>query len=363
MQTRALTDNAYQAVVDLTDAGAAVALATVLRHTGSTPQEAGTKAIIDSAGSLWGTIGGGPVEARTVELAVEAIRSMRPVVFDFEFAGTNAGAGPPICGGNMRILIDPTVAAHRAVYAAAADACRKRERGALVTTVRSTAPPQVSVQWYSAEQVPADAAFPGAQAIQSALSRGTPTHVIQDPSQAKAAAEALVEPVLPQPRLLIVGGGHVGQALALQAGLVGFQIVIIEDRPEFAQPELFPSGAAIRCGDAVATLGQYETDRDTYIVLVTRGHEHDADALAACIRKPTAYIGMIGSRRKVAMIRETFLNSGLAGEAEFDRVHAPIGLDIGAQTVPEIATSIVAELVAVRRTGGSPLSLARSKPR
>jgi xanthine dehydrogenase accessory factor len=362
METHRLTGDTSQTIIDFIDRGTAFALATVLKDTGSTPQKAGAKTIVDSAGSIWGTIGGGAVEARTIELAVEAIRSMQPVVFDFEFAGTSAEDGPPICGGSMRVVIDPAVARDRTAYAAAAEAHRRRERGALVTTVRPTAPPQVSVRWFSADKVPADAAFPGARAINSALARETPAHFVEDPPQGGVAVEALVEPVVPMPQLFIVGGGHVGQALAVQAGLVGFQIAVIEDRPEFTQPDLFPRGVTTHCGDIVDVLNGLTIDRDTYIVLVTRGHQHDADALAACIRKPATYIGMIGSRRKVAMVREAFTSSGLATGAEFDRVHAPIGLDIGAQTVPEIATSIVAELVAVRRTGGSPQSCRRSKP-
>ena len=360
METAHPIGDMHQAVVGCIDSGAAVVLATVLKDAGSTPRKAGAKAIIDSAGAIHGTIGGGAVEARAIELAVKAIGPMQPVVFDFEFSGTSANDGPPICGGSMRILIDPGVAEHRTVYAAVADARRRRQRCALVTTVRTTTPPQVSVRQFAVDSVPTDAAFPGAQAICSVLARGMPEHFLEHLPRASEAVEALVEPVLPMPQLLIVGGGHIGAALAIQAGLVGFQIVMIEDRPEFARPELFPSGATIQCGAVVDALNGLPIDRDTYIVLVSRGHQHDADALAACIRKPAAYIGMIGSRRKVALIREAFITSGRASAEEFDRVHAPIGLDIGAATVPEIAASIVAELVAVRRTGGSPHSCRRS---
>jgi xanthine dehydrogenase accessory factor len=363
MQTHPLDRNVHQAVVDFIDGGAGFALATVLKHAGSTPQVTGVKAVIDSAGSIWGTIGGGVVEAHTIELAAQALRTMQPTAFDFEFGGTRVDAGPPICGGSMRVLIDPTVAVHRGAYAAAADAYRRRERGVLIATIVSKDPLQVRVHWLSAADVPSEAGFPSHSAVQAALAQDLPTYFVEDQPQADATVEVLVEPVVPAPRLVVFGGGHVGQALALQAGLVGFEIVIIEDRAEYAQPELFPSGAIIQHGDMVATLNQLMTDRDTYIVLVSRGHEHDADALAVCIRKPTAYLGMIGSRRKVALVREAFINSGLASEEEFDRVHAPVGLDIGALTVPEIATSIVAELVAVRRTGGSHQSLRRSGPK
>jgi xanthine dehydrogenase accessory factor len=123
---------------------------------------------------------------------------------------------------------------------------------------------------------------------------------------------------------------------------------------EFTAAGLFSEGATTCCGQVDEEIGRLTIGDDTYIVIVTRGHQHDAEALAACLKKPAAYIGMIGSRRKVEMMRKEFVNSGLATAAEFDRVYAPIGLDIGSVTVPEIAASIVAQLIAVRRKGAAP---------
>lgn len=165
------------------------------------------------------------------------------------------------------------------------------------------------------------------------------------------AREVLVEPVLLQPILLIVGGGHVGQAVAAQAALVGFEIVVLDDRAEFTQPALFPGGTQCRCQDIAEGVGGFPITSDTYVVIVTRGHQHDAAALLAALPRPAAYLGMIGSRRKVGLLRQALLESGQATEADLERVYAPIGLEIGAVTVPEIATSIVAQLIAVRRTG------------
>jgi len=135
--------------------------------------------------------------------------------------------------------------------------------------------------------------------------------------------------------------------------LVGFDVVVLDDRPEFTDQALFPEGVATRCGDIRKEVKAFGIGRDTYIVIVTRGHKHDAEALEACIHAPAAYIGMIGSKRKVALMREDFIESGLAGEEEFGRVFAPVGLDIGAVMVPEIAASIVAQLIAVRRKGST----------
>jgi xanthine dehydrogenase accessory factor len=159
----------------------------------------------------------------------------------------------------------------------------------------------------------------------------------------------LLEPLSPVPRLLISGGGHVGQALARAARLVGFDVIVIEDRAEFSDPSLF--GEAIQCrrGAFADVLKEFPIDQDTYVALVGRGHIVDSKALRACLNSPAAYIGMMGSRRKVALVKKDFIDNGLIDEEGWKKIHAPIGLDIGAETVPEIAASIVAELIAVRR--------------
>jgi len=349
-----LTTDIHQSILDFADSGRPFALAVVLKDEGSTPRKAGTKALIDSSGSICGTVGGGPVEAETQRRAVEAIRSRRPLVFDFALQGASARDERPICGGKMRMLVDPTAADQRAVYAQAAEARRRRRRGVLVTTVRIAPLPQVAVQWFAEESLAADTGLAGGEAIRSALADETPRFLVEDLPQEGGHAEVLVEPLIPGPLLLVAGGGHIGQALALQAGLVGFDIVVVDDRSEFADPALYPPGTVARCGDIGRELAEFPIRGDTYVVLVTRGHAHDQRALAACIRRPAAYIGMIGSRRKVALMRRDLVESGAATEEEFSRVYAPIGLDIGAQTVPEIAASIVAQLIAVRRKGSAP---------
>jgi xanthine dehydrogenase accessory factor len=170
----------------------------------------------------------------------------------------------------------------------------------------------------------------------------------------KVRGDVLAEPVVPVARLLIAGGGHVGQALAQQAVLVGFEVIVVEDRAEFAEPTRYPPGVTTRLGAFSEAVAEFPIDRDTYVAIVGRGHPVDMKALVACIDSPAAYIGMMGSRRKVALVRKALLESGQATEEQFARVYAPIGLRLGAETVPEIAASIVAQLVAVRRTGCAP---------
>jgi xanthine dehydrogenase accessory factor len=341
----------HRKAAELADRGCAFALALVLSTEGSTPCKAGVRAIVDATGAIFGTVGGGRVEAVVQRRAAAACRSRRPAVFDFRLDDASADDAGPICGGSMRILIDPTAAKDIACYAHAADALREGRRGILLTAVRSAAQTQVAVTWLAEDAVPAAAAFPGAEAIASCLARESPRLFRQHADPAQAGAEVFVEPVIPDPVLLIVGGGHVGQALARQAVEVGFDVTVLDDRPQFADPSLFPEPVSTLCGSIPEHVSRFPMTRDTYVVIVTRGHQHDAEALAACIHAPAAYVGMMGSRRKVALTRQRLLDSGRATEAQFRRVFAPIGLDIGAVTVPEIAASIVAQLVAVRRRG------------
>jgi xanthine dehydrogenase accessory factor len=340
-----------QKVVEFIDKGQVFAVGLVLKAEGSTPRKAGVRAVIDQAGKIYGTLGGGLVEAEAQRRAVEACKSKQPVVFEMELYGPDRTADVPICGGSMRILVDPTAAKDRESFAGMAEAVRKRERGVMLTTVSTAAQTEARSQWFTQKSIPSDAPFPNEDNIRSCLEHEAPQLFAEPGSGARPTLQAFVEPVIPKPLLVVAGGGHIGQALALQASLVGFDVAVVDDRAEFTEPALYPEAAATYCGDIPKKIAELSVGNDTYVVLVTRGHKLDAETLEACIHKPVAYIGMIGSKRKVALVRKNFIESGIATAEEFDRVFTPIGLDIGAVTVPEIAASITAELIAVRRKG------------
>jgi xanthine dehydrogenase accessory factor len=161
----------------------------------------------------------------------------------------------------------------------------------------------------------------------------------------------LIEISRPQPEMIICGGGHVGQAMAKVARLLDFNIVVIDDRVEFTSREKFPdSSVRLITDDFVAALRSLKITRASHVVIVTRGHRHDEICLKEVIARPARYIGMIGSRRRTTTIREHLRREGVAAE-DLRRVHAPIGLDIGAMTPEEIAVSILAEIILVRRGG------------
>jgi xanthine dehydrogenase accessory factor len=157
--------------------------------------------------------------------------------------------------------------------------------------------------------------------------------------------------VLSRCRLLIVGGGHIGQAVGNLAPELGFDVRVVDDRAEYVSAERFPSAQRRLAGDVTETLRDVEISSDTYCLIVTRGHNHDEEALAQLADRGPRYVGMIGSRRKIRLIFDDLEAQGMPSEA-LARVFAPVGIDIGSQTVPEIAVSILAELIAHRNCGG-----------
>src|SRR5262249_22275145 len=161
-------------------------------------------------------------------------------------------------------------------------------------------------------------------------------------------------PVLPRVRLLVVGGGHVGPAVARLAAEVDFDVWVLDDRERYAGRDRFPQVQRLLVGDIGPTLKELAPtlDPSTYCLIVTRGHNHDEEALYHLAPARAGYVGMIGSKRKIRLIYEDLLAKGPAPDA-LARVHAPLGFDIGSQTVPEIAVSIVAELIACRNLGTS----------
>ncbi|MGA9183954.1 MAG: XdhC/CoxI family protein [Candidatus Acidiferrales bacterium] len=163
--------------------------------------------------------------------------------------------------------------------------------------------------------------------------------------------EIFVEPILPQPTLCLFGGGHVSAAVAQVAHLAGFAICVVDDRESFANSGRFPMALAFHASYEEA-FEKLQPGASTYLLIVTRGHKDDMRCLAWAARTGARYIGMIGSRRKVISVYRALEKEGFSPEL-FDRVHAPVGLEIGALTPEEIAVSIVAEVIAVRRGAGS----------
>ncbi len=180
------------------------------------------------------------------------------------------------------------------------------------------------------------------------------THIHLDADQGEAVGscgatlEVFFEVLRPEPRLIIAGAGYVAQALAHLAERLDFRIVVVDDRRDLADPLSFGDKVQLTFGDIPQTIRELEPDESSWIVIVTRGHHLDTDALRAALETNAAYVGMIGSPSKVKRIFKDLLKEGIPAE-RLARVHAPIGLDLGAETPDEIALSIAAEMVMLRR--------------
>ena len=341
----------FQKIIEFINQGQNFAFVLVFDAEGSTPRKAGARAIITHKGKIYGTIGGGAVESQTQNRAVESCKSKKLDIFEFELQGSDREGETPICGGSMRILIDPFIQKQKDCFKQLAEAIKNRKKGVMLTILNRDPVLKINYEWFPDDSFDSDLEFPGKEKISLCLEHEQPELFIEETQDSKLLKEVFAEPIIPKPLLVIAGGGHIGQALAIQADLVGFDIMVLDDRPEFTNPKLFPKNTTTLCGDIAQQLSKISAEKDTYIVIVTRGHKNDAQALEICINKPFNYVGMIGSKRKVALIRENFIQSGISTAVQFDKVFSPIGLNLGSVTVPEIAASITAELIAVRRIG------------
>lgn len=325
-----------------------LALATIIEASGSTPQVPGASAIFSARGLVAGTVGGGLVEGRTQAIALDCLKDKRSRLVEFRLDADPNDQEGAICGGAVSILVDPLVADARPVFELALEGFRKRRPGVILTMIRPLAGGFV----HTAREWLPESDFSGPSRPHAGR--------IQQPELERVLASGkpelfkpedfsiFVEPVWPLPRLIIVGAGHVGKAVAHLGNLLDFEVTVIDDRAEFASKDNIPDADTIIVGDIAAAVKEIPDSSENYFVIVTRGHRHDAEALRAAIGRGAAYVGMIGSRTKTDLIRREFKEKGWATEEEWSKIRAPIGLEIRSKTVEEIAVSIAAELVLVR---------------
>jgi xanthine dehydrogenase accessory factor len=340
----------------------------VVETRGSTPQKAGAAMLVFADGSQRGTLGGGCVEAEVRQRALHVLTNgaAGAEILTFNLDDNYGWDDGLICGGRMSILADPLGTAAVADYYT-----RYRqlvESGTGCTEAVIVAPAAGTPGWrYLFDAAGQLAAQLGDGDVPEVVRRGL-VPLGKRPAAATREGVAFL-PTLPRVTLLIVGGGHVGHAVAKLAAEVDFEVWVLDDRERYASRDRFPSARRHVVGDIGASLQQLvaEVTPSVYALIVTRGHSHDEEALYHLARTlppvrtadtAAGYVGMIGSRRKIKLIFEDLVAKGVPAEA-LAKVHAPLGFDIGSQTVPEIAVSIVAELIACRNLGTTHLPVRR----
>lgn len=344
----------YSDIISKLDEGQKLFLGTLLKTLGSTPQIPGASAIFNVEGLVAGTMGGGLIENEAYNLAREMLATSTSVLKNITLnAGIDDKEGA-ICGGSARFLLDAFPEKHLAVFRQLQNSLEKRESGVLLTAIEVEENQEVCIDrhWIGNQsELPFDLTEKYSlrwEEIQQIQNSGK-SEVIRFSEKEARFSILFAEPVSPKPELVIAGAGHIGQALCHLANFSGFDVTVLDNRPELANRERLPEAKRILVGKIKDEFCKIHITKNTYIVIVTQGHREDSEALASCVRSNAAYVGMIGSKRKIKLIREKFLAEGTCSNEEFDRVHAPIGIDIGSETVPEIALSIVAQLIQTRR--------------
>lgn len=343
------------------------ALATVVARNGSLPMSARAKMAVFRDGSIAGTIGGGRLEADVIRQAVDALPaaearpSQTASLVSFTLTADAVQADGLTCGGSVEILLEYFPPGKPPPVLDVLSLMQARQRPAVSVAIL---PP-------SNDESP-DAAFELRRLVlchegtviggtddvdtDAAIVTRARSYLGQDyvgmqtvTDRAGTPLRLFLETLLPRPTAYLFGGGHIARHLARLLPMIDFDFVVIDDREEFANPQRFPDARACVVHDFPTVIPMLGLDpASAYLIIVTRGHHFDFDVLQQAVRLQPAYTGMIGSRRKIGIIFEKLRQQGVSQE-DLDRVHAPIGLEIGADTPEEIAVSIAAQLIQVRR--------------
>ena len=322
----------------------------VVETRGSTPQKAGSLMIVNPDGGQIGTLGGGCVENEVKQKAIHQIGETDATVHSFILDHDYAWADGLICGGKMVVLSQSMRGPGPLEYFRTLEKVIEEGRGfveaVVVDTTQAGGAPLGSRVLVDGEGK-SRAEWPGAAIPDGLIAQMTPPAKRPKPSVKEGIAFL---PTWPRIRLLVVGAGHVGQAVASLAAQADFDVWVIDDRHQYANRERFPAAERLLVGPIDQVLGSLEISPETYALIVTRGHGHDQEALYHLAPTAAAYVGLIGSRRKIRLIFDSLREAGIS-ENDLKRVAAPVGIEIGSQSVPEIAISIVAELIARRNLG------------
>lgn len=339
-------------LIEALEAGRPVAYCRLVETRGSTPQKAGALMLVFADGSQAGTLGGGCVEAEVKRQALAVLAGGQAEVASFQLDSDYGWDDGLICGGRMGILIEPLQPGAVPEYFLRLSELVERGAGfteAVVFDRQASGLAETSSYLFDETDTPLVALHATIEDLPSLVTDGLrPLATRPRPYAAHGVGYLTVQP---RCRLVIVGGGHVGQAVGQLAADLEFDVWVVDDRAEFASVERFPFAQQRIAGDIEQVLPELEVTPDTYCLIVTRGHHHDQRALYHLAQRGARYVGLIGSRRKIKLIFDDLLDEGVPAPA-LAEVYAPLGIDIGSQTVPEIAVSICAELVSHRNRNG-----------
>ena len=350
-------EKVFQETVKLLLNGEPLTLATVIQTKGSTPQKPGAKLLVRKDGTAVGTLGGGCVEGDIWFAAKELMKNKGPAEYrDYYLNEELAAKDGLVCGGTMYFLIDPVYEPN--LYLSYAKEISNAYSGgkpvALVNLIKNSIKTKASTgaKLFVREDGSTEGTLGNAEMDLEAIERsqilmayGNNEYVVTD-----SGAEYFIESYTTPPQLVLMGGGHISKALAAVANTLGFRIFIIDDRQQFSNIERFPFASDTIVAGFDDGLKQIPVNKNTFILIATRGHRLDDVALEASVNSKAEYVGLIGSKRKTVLIYGELFNRGIPLD-RIRQVRAPVGLNIGARTPEEIAISIMAEILQWRLGG------------
>lgn len=345
-------ENPFEDISKLLQEGHKVVLARIIRQVGSSPRAVGTKCIVLEDGSMKGTIGGGLLEHQVMERAKESLKEEKTSIIHFQLTGDELAKSDMLCGGIVDVYLEPVFPGNAVaveIFKRISSFINEGRKGVLLTLVSDGIRSEDETNRLLVEE---DGFTMGAIRIVSEEGKAGLTKFLENKTPKlmeieKGKESVFVEPLRPYDVLYLFGAGHVSIFVASLAAMVGFRVIAIDDRKEFANKERFKEADELIVLPFSDVFEKINISSSSYIAIMTRGHIHDLNVLRQALKRSDGYIGMIGSRQKKEKIYQALMDEGVSGE-KLKQVHSPIGMDIGAETPEEIAISIVAELIRVR---------------
>lgn len=307
-------------------------LITIIDQVGSTPRGLGTQMLVGDTGLLAGTVGGGSIEKRAIEHGMQLLSENKFEICDYDLGGSNKNGLGMACGGGVTLLFNPVNhndAIWKEVTALMLKQLQENINGFLVQNMESGSPSLLDDKG-------------------EVLAGKNISLKLDDICYDGGSVDnSFVLPLAIKQRVIVCGGGHVAQCLVPVLASIDFRVTVLESRPEFARKELFPQASEVILGDYNNLDSCLDLKKSDFFAIMTHGHVHDCILQEQLLRKEYAYIGVMGSKRKIASVNARLLEAGISKE-KIDSVHTPIGVTIGAVTPAEIAISIAAECIAVR---------------
>ncbi|MBI4429659.1 MAG: XdhC family protein [Ignavibacteriales bacterium] len=325
-------------------------LATIISTSGSTPASAFSKMLIKPRMTI-GTVGGGDLEANVIKAAHRLSEANKVEIMSFHLDEKELVQGL-ICGGDVEVSIEPVEKEDLEVFETIANR-RNNGEDCILATLVSQRGQLLLRQVIESEEKILKSAIPIEHRTSMIDELHKALHRHETRKIAVSNGMLILEPILGRPGLVIFGGGHVSKHLCRIASMAGFRVTVVDERKEYANAERFPEAEVTLSIEFSKAFQSIDIKPSTYVVIVTRSHQSDEEVLRKAVKTPARYIGMIGSKRKIVATYEQLLEQGIT-VGELERIHAPMGIEIGAATAEEIGISIAAEMIAIRRGEGTP---------